>query len=381
MSHIWILLGILPGLLILRYFHKHDARRPEPSTHLSLALLLGVTATALVGLLNTYVWPRDFGPSADIGDALSKAFFGASIPEEIIKLAAFLIITRTKAFDERADGIVYGAFIGGGFGMLENLLYLEGQSSLGAFFTVFLFRSILSLPLHVGLGAIVGAWFAQKHFDGKGPGVLFGLATAIVIHGVYNTTLFLIPPQSNPFLALAPSAIIVGLTFTLTRVLFIDALRRDDIHEMQTGQVTAGIAFKHPTSETSSAQAHPRLQLLSFGIFFIVLFLFFWAIFEHPITSALYATCVIAMTRGLLLGKMLQPPQRKRAHLSGTIECPSCQSLQTSPFELALDDGTIRHTMRCAACHTEFGGHFGNDTQKYDPADDKKPERRRRRRR
>jgi RsiW-degrading membrane proteinase PrsW (M82 family) len=197
------LVGALPAILAMAWFDHQDAKRPEPRRTLRLVALAGALSAIpviAIGELLKMLGPTDLvlvaqGESDSYGAALYMAFVVAAIPEEAVKLATvMLVVWRRPEFDERMDGITYGARAGLGFAALENVAYLLLMpSSLSEYVTLFLGRAILAVPGHATWGAIAGYFAAVKRFDGRGPGILGGFLVAVLLHGSYDAWLFSAP--------------------------------------------------------------------------------------------------------------------------------------------------------------------------------------------
>ncbi len=110
--------------------------------------------------------------------------------EEPAKALFLVFVVWNRAFDNTADGFVYGAVAGLGFAMTENLVYFVGASGDPLVWggTVVL-RTFYSGLMHATATAFVGAAVGLTRFRG-GPamaaGALAGLAVAFVIHATWN---------------------------------------------------------------------------------------------------------------------------------------------------------------------------------------------------
>jgi RsiW-degrading membrane proteinase PrsW (M82 family) len=166
--------------------------------------------------------------------AVYMSFVIAALPEEAGKLGSMLLFAwRRPEFDERMDGIVYGARAGLGFALVENVAYLMLiPAGLGEYISVFLGRAVLAVPGHATWGGIMGYFAARRRFDGRGPGLLGGYAIAVALHGLYDVFLFGAPvamAQGHTWVGLGiagipvvaytvPAVIIVGGAVTLLRL-------------------------------------------------------------------------------------------------------------------------------------------------------------------
>jgi protease PrsW len=247
------LLGAIPALLAMLVFDWLDAKRPEPPRTRRLVALGGMLAAipvVFVGEALKLVAPDGaFGPtgaSASYAGALYLSFAIAALPEEAGKVASvWLFAARRPEFDERLDGIVYGARAGLGFALVENVVYLLLlPSSLAEYVSIFLGRAVLAVPAHATWGGIAGYFWARRRFDRRGPGLIGGYLVAACLHGIYDAWVFSAPvaiERGHMWMALGiagvpvvvyavPFAIVIGGALWLRRLSAL-ALRDDDLEE------------------------------------------------------------------------------------------------------------------------------------------------------
>lgn len=190
MGAILALSGTLPAIVLMALVARYDSKRPEPKKQLYLATLLGGLSTIPVIFIQLGLERANPG---GMSGALYTAFFVAALTEESAKaLALYFAVWRHPAFDERLDGIVYATRAGLGFALVENVGYLMGAESTSGFIGIFVVRAILAVPGHAIYAGYMGYWAARKKFDDVGPGLLGGLAIAILLHGAYDAALFLV---------------------------------------------------------------------------------------------------------------------------------------------------------------------------------------------
>jgi protease PrsW len=188
-THPAALLGALPALLWMRYAEAKDSGRPEPPgalRRMAVAGALAVVPVAIVELIATQVYPSE----ATVAGALFSGFLVAGLVEESAKAACLrLVVWRRPEFDERLDAMVYAAWAGLGFALVENVGYLTAASD-GQYAGMFVMRALLSVPLHASAAAITGYYAARRRFDGVGPGIAGGLALAVLLHGTFDFSTF-----------------------------------------------------------------------------------------------------------------------------------------------------------------------------------------------
>lgn len=269
------LMGALPALAAMFLFDRLDAKRPEPRGTLRRVALAGGLSAIPVIIIGMVL--KKFGPAGLSGEAGPTSYLGAAymafliaaIPEEFAKLASMWIFAwRRPEFDERMDGIVYGARAGLGFALVENVAYLLLlPESFSQYLSLFVGRAVLAVPGHATWGAIMGYFAAKRRFDGRGPGMLGGYLIAVLLHGFYDMWLFAAPVAMAdgftwvglgigevPIVAYAVPALIVIAGVLLVRWSMGKALAGDDAAEAHNA------AMAHEAARASAAAEHQRAQ-------------------------------------------------------------------------------------------------------------------------
>ncbi len=186
-------LALIPGILILIFVYRKDKVESEPM-RLMVKLLIFGALSCLPAMFLELRMDAFIPTSPKIAYAAGNAFLSAALCEEISKFGLlFLGSWRSRAFDYRFDGIVYGVTVAVGFALLENVLYVMDG---GVY--VALMRGVLAVPLHAFCGAFMGMFYgAMKRYqvEGKG-GQMFGaflgaLLVPMMIHGIYDTLAFM----------------------------------------------------------------------------------------------------------------------------------------------------------------------------------------------
>jgi RsiW-degrading membrane proteinase PrsW (M82 family) len=193
------LFGATPAILAMALFDWLDSKRPEPHGTLRLVAFGGILAAIPVIVIGEIL--RRIGPAGLDGTeptylaALYMSFVIAAFPEEAAKLASvYAFAWRRPEFDERMDGIVYGARAGLGFAAVENVAYLLFlPSNFNEYISIFIGRAFLAVPGHAIWGGIAGYFAARKRFDRVGPGALGGYLIAAMMHGLYDAWVFSAP--------------------------------------------------------------------------------------------------------------------------------------------------------------------------------------------
>jgi RsiW-degrading membrane proteinase PrsW (M82 family) len=189
LTHPAALLGALPALFWMRYARQKDSGRPEPPGALRRMAIAGALAVVPVGIVEvvvTQIYPSE----RTLAGALFTAFVVAGLVEESAKaLCLRLVVWNRPEFDERLDAMVYAAWAGLGFALVENIGYLAAAGR-GQYVGMFVARSLFSVPLHASCAAITGYFAARRRFDGTGPGMAGGVALAVALHGTFDFAAF-----------------------------------------------------------------------------------------------------------------------------------------------------------------------------------------------
>lgn len=227
---LWMALtGALPALALMTLVDLADAKRPEPHWQVRKVALLGALAVLPVYLAQG--WLRRVLTLEALPQAVFDSFVSAAVLEEGAKaLVLWLAVWRHPAFDERLDGIVYATRAGLGFALVENVMALAGTESTLGFLGTYVLRACFSVPCHAIAAGFIGDLAARRRFDGRGPGLAGGLLIAVLLHGLFDLALFLVPLVSGPAqlaLGLAPLVVVIGGFIVLHRRA-VTALALDD---------------------------------------------------------------------------------------------------------------------------------------------------------
>lgn len=172
-----------------------DRRRPRPCGALLAAFAWGVAAAVLVA-----------APVNDLlldvaGDALGTtrgptvvARAAAPVVEELAKGAgvALLVVLAPRLLRTARDGIVFGALVGLGFDLAENLHYLTIAAVQGGFDGLLRgvwVRGILGGPKHAVFTASVGAglgWGREHGGRARWLAPVLGATAAVLQHAAWN---------------------------------------------------------------------------------------------------------------------------------------------------------------------------------------------------
>jgi protease PrsW len=195
------LLAFVPTLIYALLVWWLDRYEKEPLPLLIVAFLWGAVPAVILAIalevwadipLQTLILaeaPREFASVSLVGPAVEEAV------KAIILVVLFVAYRRE--FDNVLDGIVYGAMVGLGFAMVENVLYLltfayegGGGANIGSMFALWLLRAGLFGLNHsmftAFTGAALGLARSLKAGWQKGFVPVLGLLAAILFHALHN---------------------------------------------------------------------------------------------------------------------------------------------------------------------------------------------------
>ncbi len=182
-----IVLSLSPVFIIAGYVYFRDKYEKEPIGLLLKALILGaltvIPITFLEGFLSSFTQLFE-----GLVAAAWQAFVVAAFSEELFKfIALYLLIWKSKEFNDKFDGIVYAVFVSLGFAAVENILYVTGNGQFTG-----IMRAITAVPAHAIFGVTMGFYFGMAKFYEKQQYQLKmkALLYPIILHGMYNFILF-----------------------------------------------------------------------------------------------------------------------------------------------------------------------------------------------
>lgn len=199
------LMALVPLVIVFLGVRWIDRWEPEPRGALLFAFLWGAGVSVLIAL----------AVDAEIQNAVAVVggriegyeFFSAAIQAPVVEEAGkglgvlLLFWAARRHFDGPVDGIVYAAWVGGGFAFTENILYFgvqltEGGLLNGDTIEIFFIRGLMSPFAHVMFTALTGAALGvAARRAGPIVGVLYfvaGLVPAMLLHAFWNGALFFV---------------------------------------------------------------------------------------------------------------------------------------------------------------------------------------------
>ena len=182
-----LLISLAPVFIIAGYIYFRDKYEREPIKLLIFAL--GAGALTVIPILFVEQFLDTFTNSfPGLLKAAWKAFVVAAFSEELFKyLALYILIWRSREFNEKFDGIVYATYVSLGFAAVENILYVTGGG-----ISTGLMRAVTAVPAHAIFGITMGFYFglAKFYISERRSLKLKALFYPILLHGIYDFILF-----------------------------------------------------------------------------------------------------------------------------------------------------------------------------------------------
>ena len=199
LSWLLMILYALPVFLLVYFLDLYER---EPMSLVIGAFLWGAVAATTLGALANIGWGAVIARSLDPQVAARWVpALTAPWTEEILKAAGVVLIylIARREIDDIMDGFVYGAMVGLGFAVVENVFYFiavfggETEDVLIGFFLRVIASGLYGHVLYTGLSGMGIAYFTTRRGQaslGKRLGVAVGLfGIAMVAHFVWNSPL------------------------------------------------------------------------------------------------------------------------------------------------------------------------------------------------
>jgi len=215
-----VVAALVPAVIWLGVFHAQDRLEPEPKRFILGVFVLGALLAQAVGMpvvrdvFRVQEWMPYNGPVVDIiGSILVVGFV-----QEYLKYAGVrFTMFGSREFDERVDGIVYGAAIGLGFATALHVDYVVGSG--GVRLDVGVIRIVVGTLAQASFAGVSGYFLGRARFEDMPAWWLpAGVTLAAVLNGVINFLLQEVSVQGlhfTPGYGLVLAAVVAGATFAV----------------------------------------------------------------------------------------------------------------------------------------------------------------------
>lgn len=237
-------LGLVPLLIVAPAIQWLDRVEPEPRPARLHAFLWGASAAAGVAVIvNSLV-------AIALGDVVATVV-SAPLVEEGMKGLAVLWAVRRREVDGVVDGIVYAAWAGLGFAVVEDVLYFAAALGDGTGAVVFVLRGLLTPFAHPLFTAWIGmaVGLAVRRGTPVGPAALGGGVIAVLTHALWNGSLVGAGTAAGGLFLLGTIVLFVVLFFSVVIALF--RLRRRE--EQRFGELVGWLAQRYGMSPAEVA--------------------------------------------------------------------------------------------------------------------------------
>lgn len=200
------IMALVPLAIVFFGVRWIDQWEREPRLAVLFAFLWGAAVAVLIALV--------VGAAFDIvvvalsgGDDFAYEFIGSAIQAPLVEetgkgLGVLIVLwAGRRYFDGPVDGIVYAAWVAGGFAFTENILYFGSQlvdsgGIDGSVLEIFLIRGMMSPFAHVMFTSFVGLALGLAARNAGALGAvgyfLLGLVPAVLLHALWNGALFFV---------------------------------------------------------------------------------------------------------------------------------------------------------------------------------------------
>lgn len=167
-----ILVSVIPLLLYLLVLKSLDSFRIVHWRWLVVCMAVGCGSCLVAWAFS------------EMSAALAVPFY-APLIEEILKALVALCAMRLFRIVFFAEALCYGAAIGAGFSLVENIIYIYFSPDM--LFATALFRGLGTSMLHIGCSSLfLVLWLLAKNNSWKSVFGLWGILPCILIHALYN---------------------------------------------------------------------------------------------------------------------------------------------------------------------------------------------------
>jgi RsiW-degrading membrane proteinase PrsW (M82 family) len=278
----WLLL-LIYAVPVFIFIYVLDLYEREPVSLIISALLWGALAATTMSIFGNQGWALVVFDLLDF-DTASRwvAALTAPFVEEVTKGMGVILIylIARREVDDVMDGFVYGALVGLGFTIIEDVFYFVNQFGgtfegvLQGFYVRVVASGLYGHVLYSGLFGIGVAYFVSRRQEASF-GKRFWVAAALIVaamfaHFLWNSPLLDFYPQQleSPvdYLQVIAATAVKGIPFLLFLVLMIALARRREHRWLRAALATevGREGIQEPelaTLENPSARRRARREL------------------------------------------------------------------------------------------------------------------------
>ena len=243
------LLSLLPILVYIVVLHSQDPLKICRLRTLLFSILYGIVASLVTLLI--FLVARVENPLV------------SPVIEEMLKGVFVILLAGRKKIGFLTEGVTYGACVGAGFALLENIVYVTNIPEMTLVES--LLRGFSTALLHIGDTAVVGALsiivvreLQEKRHHAAWPALVLTPLPSIGLHLLYNA--MLLPVIVQIPLALAGYLIILTLLYLYDRHLidrWLDRMVESEINLLTV--IHSGMLHTTPTG-AYLASLHSRFN-------------------------------------------------------------------------------------------------------------------------
>lgn len=255
--------AVLPAIFYAGVALRLDHYETEPLRTVLACFAWGAIGAILLSIIGSLIFQQMVQDALGVeaAEALSLVV-GAPVIEESFKgiaLLAVLFVARDE-FDSSLDGLVYGALVGVGFAMTENILYFGQtyiQEGIGSFGVLVAARAVLGGLGHPAYTAVTGAaigWARGRYGKGVARFIvpILGWAVAVGLHASWNGGLILTSASLGEdssllevvavqtLLVIVPAVLVLWAIARMSSRAELEILRTELQHEVRRGTLTEG---------------------------------------------------------------------------------------------------------------------------------------------